>query len=176
MRNSLTDVVSAALRVLNRQGLEGCSMRQVASELDVQPSALYHHVDNKQSLLALMANEIIASVHGENVHEFCMRLRSRLLEFRDGAEIVLTLAAFQTEPSQLERRLCRLVDPDAANTLMLYTLAHAMTTQVRQHAAQFGALLPSEAEGSSRQQSLAQADPEASFSRGLSVVLRGLEP
>lgn len=62
MRNSLADVVAAALRVLDAQGLENCSMRRVAAELDVQPSALYHHVPNKQTLLALMADEIVLGV------------------------------------------------------------------------------------------------------------------
>lgn len=62
MRNSLVDVVAAALRVLDDQGLEGCSMRRVAAELGVQPSALYHHVPDKQTLLALMADEIVAGV------------------------------------------------------------------------------------------------------------------
>lgn len=64
MRNSLADVVAAALRVLSAQGLEGCSMRRVAAELGVQPSALYHHVPDKQTLLALMADEIVAGVGG----------------------------------------------------------------------------------------------------------------
>lgn len=62
MRNSLVDVVAAALRVLGAQGLEGCSMRRVAAELGVQPSALYHHVPDKQTLLALMADDIVAGV------------------------------------------------------------------------------------------------------------------
>lgn len=62
MRNSLVDVVAGALRVLEAQGLEGCSMRRVAAELGVQPSALYHHVPDKQTLLALMADEIVVGV------------------------------------------------------------------------------------------------------------------
>ena len=55
MRNTLADVVAAGMRVLDAQGLEGCSMRRVAAELGVQPSALYHHVPDKQTLLALVA-------------------------------------------------------------------------------------------------------------------------
>ena len=62
MGHSRADVVAAALRVLDTQGLEFCSMRRVAAELDVQPSALYHHVPNKQALLALMADEIVRGV------------------------------------------------------------------------------------------------------------------
>ncbi|MFC6236032.1 TetR/AcrR family transcriptional regulator, partial [Leucobacter soli] len=62
MRNSRADVVEAALRVLDAHGLENCSMRRVAAELGVQPSALYHHVPDKQTLLALMADEIVRGV------------------------------------------------------------------------------------------------------------------
>lgn len=71
MRNSRSDVVAAALRVLDAHGLEFCSMRRVAAELDVQPSALYHHVPNKQELLALMADEItrpVLSARGAGAH------------------------------------------------------------------------------------------------------------
>ncbi|WP_017792611.1 TetR/AcrR family transcriptional regulator [Leucobacter salsicius] len=75
MRNSLVDVVAAALRVLGAQGLEGCSMRRVAAELGVQPSALYHHVPDKQSLLALMADDIVAGVGA--------RARKRAAESRE---------------------------------------------------------------------------------------------
>lgn len=64
MGHSRADVVAAALRVLDTQGLEFCTMRRVAAELDVQPSALYHHVPNKQALLALMADEIVRGVAG----------------------------------------------------------------------------------------------------------------
>ena len=38
MGHSRTDVVAAALRVLDEQGLEFCSMRRVAAALDVDPT------------------------------------------------------------------------------------------------------------------------------------------
>ena len=97
------DVVSAALDVLDTWGLEYTSMRRVAGALDVQPSALYHHVANKQTLLGLMADRIVAGV-GVTAHLVgtCHRLREALLAVRDGAEVVATASAFRLGLSELE--------------------------------------------------------------------------
>lgn len=141
MRNSLADVVAAALRVLDEQGLEGCSMRRVAVALEVQPSALYHHVPNKQTLLALMADEIVGGVDGRDPRLVCTRLRDAMLAVRDGADVVATAAAFRLGTSGIERRLAELVGADGARTLLLYTFGHAQSTQTHRQAAAFGALV-----------------------------------
>ncbi|GAB2563206.1 TetR family transcriptional regulator [Leucobacter ruminantium] len=155
MRNSLSDVVAAALRVLDEQGLEGCSMRRVAAALDVQPSALYHHVPNKQTLLALMADEIVRGLGGPGgatvagdaaggataARSLCIALREAMLAVRDGADVVATAAAFRLGASEVEQRLTALVGPDGARTLLLYTFGHAQSTQTHRQAAAFGALL-----------------------------------
>ena len=59
MRHHRSDVIDRAIAVLDEYGLESLTMRRLAAELGVQPSALYHHVPNKQSLLAAIADEII---------------------------------------------------------------------------------------------------------------------
>ena len=59
MRYHRGDVIDRALAVLDDYGLESLTMRRLAAELGVQPSALYHHVPNKQSLLAAVADEIV---------------------------------------------------------------------------------------------------------------------
>ncbi|MBK0422105.1 TetR family transcriptional regulator [Leucobacter sp. CSA2] len=182
MRNSLADVVSAALRVLHEHGLESCSMRRVASELDVQPSALYHHVPNKQTLLSLMADEIVREVGARTTdpREFCRELRAALLRIRDGAEVVATAAAFRLGSSRIEEHLTELVGPDGALTLILYTFGHTQSTQTHQQAEEMGALIAS-------QNPAATDDPgdvdasragtaalDASFERGLDIILAGL--
>lgn len=40
-------VVRAALDLLNEVGLDGLTLRRIATELDVQAPALYWHVKNK---------------------------------------------------------------------------------------------------------------------------------
>jgi AcrR family transcriptional regulator len=188
MRNSLADVVAAGLRVLDAQGLENCSMRRVAAELGVQPSALYHHVPDKQTLLALMADEIVGPVAlgggaaqgaegaagaqaagpAADPRAFCVALREAMLAVRDGADVVA---------SDVERWLTALVGADGARTLLLYTFGHAQSTQTHRQAAALGALIDPAA--LPRRDAAAVADPErdldASFERGLAIILRGLD-
>ncbi|QIK63231.1 TetR family transcriptional regulator [Leucobacter viscericola] len=180
MRNNRADVVAAALRVLDSQGLENCSMRRVAAELEVQPSALYHHVPNKQTLLALMADEIVAGIDVsaadvaappvQGARSICHALRGAMLAVRDGADVVATAAAFRLGASVIEERLAELVGEDGARTLLLYTFGQAQSTQMHRQAAELGALL-----------SLGEpADPELldlddSFARGVDLILAGIE-
>src|SRR3954462_8886461 len=44
-------IVRAALRVLDRDGVEGLSMRKLGASLGVEGMALYRHVGNKERLL-----------------------------------------------------------------------------------------------------------------------------
>lgn len=171
MRNTRDDVVAAALRVLGTQGLEGCSMRRVATELDVQPSALYHHVPNKQHLLALMADEIVAGVvGGADPRALCVELRDAMLAIRDGADVVATATAFRLGVSEIEARLAALVGADGARTLLLFTFGHAQSTQTHRQAAEFGALIdPPTGSGAT-----SDGDLDASFERGLDIILAGL--
>ena len=193
MRNTLADVVSAALRVLDAQGLEGCSMRRVAAEIDVQPSALYHHVPNKQSLLALMADAIVGGVlaaesrltpvgggedprPADRARFVCLALRGAMLSVRDGADVVATAAAFRLGSSTVEDRLAALVGPDGARTLLLYTFGHAQSTHTHRQAAALGALdepIPGRVSGNAAGADPA-ADLDASFERGLGIILAGL--
>ena len=195
MRNSRSDVVAAALRVLDAQGLENCSMRRVAAELGVQPSALYHHVPDKQTLLALMADEILRGA-GDGVRDprrFCIELRDAMLRVRDGADVVATAAAFRLGASEIEDRLAALAGPDGARTLLLYTFGHAQSTQTHLQAAALGALTGFARRGASGDGAGpgavgagagpggAGADPgdaarglDASFGRGLDIILAGL--
>src|SRR5690606_24908414 len=145
-------------------GLEFCSMRRVAAELGVQPSALYHHVSDKQSLLALMADEIIAGAGADEAAEFCRSLRAAMLSVRDGADVVATASAFRLGVSDAEARLAELVGTDGARTLLLYTFGHAQSTQTHRQAVEFGALVDPSL---SAMATAPDADLEASFDRGL---------
>src|SRR5512132_1396499 len=53
-------IVVTALRVLDRDGLDGFSMRRVAEELDTGAASLYWHVGSKDGLLDLILEEVIA--------------------------------------------------------------------------------------------------------------------
>lgn len=58
-------IVAAALRLLDRDGLDAFSMRRVAEELNTGAASLYWHVGSKDGLLDLILEEVI----GEQVDE-----------------------------------------------------------------------------------------------------------
>lgn len=156
-------------------------MRRVATELDVQPSALYHHVPSKQHLLALMADEIVESVTAAvtwDPRELCVALRDAMLAVRDGADVVATATAFRIGSSEIEKRLAELVGVDGARTLLLYTFGHAQSTQTHRQAEAFGALIdpPPGRHRDDREAEPAAAtgDLDSSFERGLDIILTGL--
>lgn len=61
VRRSAVDVVDAALDLLDRAGLPALSMRRIAQELGIQPSALYWHFADKQSLLAALSLRVLGA-------------------------------------------------------------------------------------------------------------------
>ncbi len=169
MANSLDDVVTGALGVLDAYGLEFCSMRRVASALGVQPSALYHHVPNKQTLLALMADRLVEDIHvpqagpvQDRATGLARALRFAMLSVRDGAEVVATASAFRLGVSRVESELADVLrDRDGARTLLLFVFGHTQATQMHRLASAVGAIDP-------------DPDLDASFERGLAIVMRGL--
>lgn len=150
------------MRVLDRGGLESCSMRTIARELDVQVSALYHHVPNKQTLLGHMADRILDPVTGDSPRALCWSLRDAMLRTTDGADVVATANAFRLSGTEIEEQLAALVGRDGATTLLLYTFGHAHSTQMHRQAVAAGAVV-------------AEEDWLGSFEGGLEVILRGLE-
>jgi TetR/AcrR family tetracycline transcriptional repressor len=100
MRLGRNVVVRAALGLLNEVGLDGLTLRRIATELDVQAPALYWHVKNKQELLDEMAAMIFADAlsgletprRGESwvdwTAETARRLRGTMLGYRDGARVL----------------------------------------------------------------------------------------
>ncbi|WP_251092101.1 TetR/AcrR family transcriptional regulator [Streptomyces sp. Caat 7-52] len=99
-------VVDAAFTVLDRQGLDRLSMRQVAAELGVAVSALYAHVSSKDDLLELMYARLFDSFEmpapdperwREQVRDYARSWRHCLLAHRDMARISLAHVPFTAE-------------------------------------------------------------------------------
>ena len=90
-------IVAAALDLLDELGIDGVTVRAVASRLEVKAPALYWHVRNKQELLDEMGTEIqrrVTSVFGqsyadrgwrESLTGYARILRSEYCAHRDGA-------------------------------------------------------------------------------------------
>jgi AcrR family transcriptional regulator len=163
--------------VLDDVGLPDLSMRRLGTELGVQPSALYHHVPNKQTLLALMADALLASVPWpdeasweDQVAGVCAVLREVLLSCRDGAELVATVWAFGLGGAHPHLLLVKALDGGgfgpladvAARTLLHFVYGHVSAEQTHLQAAEAGAI---EAE---------VAAPEE-FGTGLGIVIAGIQ-
>lgn len=52
-----TQIVDAAISILERGGVEALNMRALAAELNMGPMSLYYYVPNKSALLALVVDE-----------------------------------------------------------------------------------------------------------------------
>lgn len=53
-------IVAAALRIVDRDGVDAVTMRAVADELDTGPASLYAHVQDKDELLAAVFDHVLA--------------------------------------------------------------------------------------------------------------------
>ena len=153
-RHDRDSVVDTALRLLDEVGLADLTMRRLAAALDLQPSALYWHFENKQSLLAAVADRIVA----DGIHSIpadaapltvALRLRTALLSHRDGADIVIGTQALALGAGEAHGSLVRALrtehDASTAETgatvLLHYLLGHTAVVQQRLQAAEFGVVV-----------------------------------
>lgn len=93
-------IVAKALELLNRDGLDGVTLRRVATELQVKAASLYWHVQSKRDLLDEMADVMLGSQFSEYdapdpnipwqtwLMDVANRLRNALLAYRDGGLVV----------------------------------------------------------------------------------------
>jgi AcrR family transcriptional regulator len=61
-RLSRDGIVSAGIALADRDGLEGLSMRRLAQELGVDAMSIYYYVNDKNGLLAAMADAVVAEI------------------------------------------------------------------------------------------------------------------
>ena len=109
---SKAGIVQAGLDTLDEHGIDGVTVRAVASRLGVKAAALYWHVRDKQDLLDEMATEIWRRVSAELaalpagqswdqvMAAFAAITRRALLSHRDGAKVFS--GTYLTDASVLE--------------------------------------------------------------------------
>jgi AcrR family transcriptional regulator len=61
-RLSREAILSAALRIVDDEGIDALTMRRLASTLAVNPMSLYHHLPNKAAVLAGLAELVFAEL------------------------------------------------------------------------------------------------------------------
>src|ERR671925_750663 len=89
-------IVEAALVVLEREGMNGLSMRKVAEELGTGAASLYWHVGDKEELLSLLLDRIVGEAElpeprredwRQQVKETAREARRLLTSHRDAAQL-----------------------------------------------------------------------------------------
>lgn len=56
-------VLETALKILDEQGMDGLSMRKLASALHVEAMSLYNHVKNKNDLLNGIVDLVLSALN-----------------------------------------------------------------------------------------------------------------
>ena len=199
MRLHRADVLSAALDLLDAEGLDGLSMRRLATRLDVQVSALYWHYRDKQALLDAMAEQLMEGVADidpvrpglAQLAELGRRPRSALLARRDGARVVS--GTYVRRPNTLRfgdtavrAALAAGIPAEEAGlaffTLQDYVLGHTIEEQSRNELLSSRAEPPDQAPEVAEQypairvaiEHWAATDADVRFHYGLDVLIDGL--
>lgn len=93
-------IVKIALDILDRDGLEGVTLRRLATELNIKAASIYWHIPSKDRLLDEMANAILEAHFGtfdfaddqrdwaEWLDTLAHELRTAMLARREGARVV----------------------------------------------------------------------------------------
>jgi AcrR family transcriptional regulator len=61
-RLSRDDLAAAAVRIADAEGIDALSMRRLATELDVGTMTLYHYIETKDELLAVLVDAVMGEV------------------------------------------------------------------------------------------------------------------
>ncbi|GAB3623338.1 TetR family transcriptional regulator BioQ [Mariniluteicoccus endophyticus] len=171
------EIVAAALEILDAYGLGDLTMRRIAEHLGVRVGALYHHVANKQSLLAALADEVLADLARptgtptEVVAAWAGEFRRALLAHRDGAEVVASVLSMRLTDTSPVAHLtacltaCEGVDDprSTASTVVHLVLGHVLDEQGHAQLVGLGVVPPDD------------TDHEAQFAASVRLLTRGLE-
>lgn len=181
MRYRRTDIVERAVGILDTYGLADLSMRRIAAELGLQPSALYHHFANKQQLLAAVADELLERgarpdqpdlAWDQQVVALSRELRDAMLAYRDGAELMATVHAFGLGVRAPADRLAAAIGlagfdeafaRAAAMTLLHFTFGHVSDEQTQLQAGSVGAI-----------EGVPLMESGGTFDLGLSLIIDGI--
>jgi AcrR family transcriptional regulator len=76
-------IVTEAIALVDAGGLDGLSMRRLAQHLSVDPMSIYYHVRDKDTLLAEMADAVVARINPAGSQEsWTARLRELIMAAR----------------------------------------------------------------------------------------------
>jgi AcrR family transcriptional regulator len=132
------DIVAAALDLAAQHGFDGLTMRALADELDVTPMAIYYHVANKEALLELVTDVILAGVEvpGTDAGDWMTRLRvlhlesSRVVDAYPGLGAMMLNVGLTAQVRRLMNANVEILLEagfDARSALLAHNVLHAYT-------------------------------------------------
>src|ERR1700741_4608926 len=76
-------ILQSALRIIDRDGVDGLSMRRLSVEVGRDPTVLYRHVPNKAALLDGVAEVVLGQLHVDTADpDWAGQLRTVAHDFR----------------------------------------------------------------------------------------------
>ncbi|MEQ1770295.1 MAG: TetR/AcrR family transcriptional regulator C-terminal domain-containing protein [Devosia sp.] len=111
------DVIRTAIQLLQEVGLDGLTLRRLATELGISAPSLYWHVKDKRELLDLMSEEMIRLARekmpafpvdlpwDEKIAEGMRRQYEAIITYRDGARVVAGNRPTEAALPQIEQFL-----------------------------------------------------------------------
>lgn len=172
------DVVDAALRLTQREGLTALSMRKLAKELGISSMNAYYYVPNKKALLDLVGDAVLGQIPDpstdlswdEQLASLFETGRHVLLSYPGVADHLLVRSEGLANEARLYRTLTGILTgagfdrtvSDKTQRVMAYLLFGAVTSEIATAAA-----IPDE-------HTLSFNDDEPVFRFGLELMLDGL--
>jgi TetR/AcrR family tetracycline transcriptional repressor len=111
------DVIHTAIQLLQEVGLDGLTLRRLATELGISAPTLYWHVKDKRELLDLMSEQMVRMARekmppfppdlpwDEKIAEGMRRQYEAIIEYRDGARVVAGNRPTEASLPQIENFL-----------------------------------------------------------------------
>jgi TetR/AcrR family tetracycline transcriptional repressor len=111
------DVIQTAIQLLQEVGLDGLTLRRLATELGISAPTLYWHVKDKRELLDLMSGEMVRIARekmppfpqglpwDEKIAEGMRRQYEAIIAYRDGARVVAGNRPTEAQLPQIEQFL-----------------------------------------------------------------------
>lgn len=177
MANTREDILRAARGILAEHSLADLTMRRLATEVGVRPNALYWHFADKQTMLAALADDLLAGVAVRDdltwdaaLAAMAVDMRAALLAVPDSAEVVSSARASGLATSDITERfavpataggLSATAARGIATALCQLTIGLTIEEQTRAQMERLGVTGPS------------GRDYTAEFTEALEVILDG---
>lgn len=128
------DVIQTAIQLLQEVGLDGLTLRRLATELGISAPTLYWHVRDKRELLDLMAEEMIRAQRAKDpplpahlswdevIAESIRRQYRAIINYRDGARVIAGNRPTDAALPMIEAFLARWVEAGFAPDEALATI------------------------------------------------------